>query len=422
MKTEKDLENLREYNDKSNSSKRASTIPLRYVIIGGCIVAFVLLVLYFLFFGASKNKQITPPTNTRIDQSVKDENGGNTDKNYESETEPHLYSVGEMAEVQSEKGNYSFGVTKVAILPKTPYRDAVYQVTWKVENTDFDGLNINSTNLKVVDSNGFVVAPMEDGWEGDWSSTEYNETRKKEKVIDYHTYIINDPECKYLDVKIESRGIVFRAYFDNETELSTEAKLDTEVEENINEIKKDTETKNSSDDSASNNESIEKNVAVIEKATEPLQEPLEFDKKEIFYNDESRKDQAYSITVHGVHKILDFSSLGELNMKGLDPSKAVISVQCLVEDYNYIGRADGSVFPSDIVEKDNSVAVKSSDGSDLKYVESFDGKDEGYSTLFVDKIEKAGFKKIAFMFYVDKNINSAELVVNSKIMELEFDN
>lgn len=135
--------------------------------------------------------------------------------------EGDFYENGELAYVDTEWGNYYFGVTKATILPKNENRDAVYQITWECQNESFrtssgDVLRINEYALTVTDSNGYRVSPMLTGWDGEWENS-YASVAPGKKCATTHTFKINDPSCEYLDVSLDSRGINCRIYITDTT-------------------------------------------------------------------------------------------------------------------------------------------------------------------------------------------------------------
>lgn len=127
------------------------------------------------------------------------------------------YENGELAYVQTEWGNYFFGVTKAVILPETDYRDAVYQITWECRNENFltdygDVLNVDFYSLAVSDSHGQTVPPMLS-----WYANEAMPATAApgKSCIVKHIFAINDPSCEYLDVFMGARGISCRIKVEN---------------------------------------------------------------------------------------------------------------------------------------------------------------------------------------------------------------
>lgn len=142
-----------------------------------------------------------------------------------------IYEDGELAYVETESGNYYFGVTKATILPATSARGSVYQITWEYHNESFrtaenDVLGINPSDLSVVDSEGYLVEAMSSGWDGDWSNA-YASIAEGQKCKAYCTFKINDPMCTYLEVTLLSRNITCRVEVS-----SAETTTDTKEQEN----------------------------------------------------------------------------------------------------------------------------------------------------------------------------------------------
>ena len=122
--------------------------------------------------------------------------------------ESKIYETGEMVYLQTEYGNYHFGVLSAKILPATNRRDAVYQISWEVDNDDFaEYVCIDPDSLRVVGSNGFIVSPLTKGNDEEWKN--YNAyVYPGEKCVYAHTFAIDDPECEYLDVTL-MRGVPY---------------------------------------------------------------------------------------------------------------------------------------------------------------------------------------------------------------------
>lgn len=144
-----------------------------------------------------------------------------------------FYDSNELAYVETEWGNYFFGVTKATVLPETFLRGAVYQITWECQNESFKTstgsvLGIGGNDLTVSDSNGYIVSPMQAGYEGDWMNYDTTVAPGK-KCISSFTYVINDPSCEYLDVCLSSRNINYRVYIDSETTAISETEPTTTI-------------------------------------------------------------------------------------------------------------------------------------------------------------------------------------------------
>ncbi len=141
----------------------------------------------------------------------------------ETTVEDRIFENGELANIGTEYGTYKWGVTKAEILPPIEgspcNRDSVYQITWEVQNIDFDSGDGQGTGLypnyfTVTDSDGYVLSQMTMLFDGD-NVNEYARVAPGKKCISKFTYTINNPDCTYLDISLDARGVVSRIYIDN---------------------------------------------------------------------------------------------------------------------------------------------------------------------------------------------------------------
>lgn len=219
MKTQKDLERLQ---TEDLQSQKEETVALTFSpkIIIGIVVAFIAgIVITLVIVNSGKKNKPTPPTQNITQDNSSTGTGKETESTPSKEEEYKLYKDGEMAEIDDSNGKLKFGVTEATILKETGYRDAVYQITWITENESYTsslGIGTSAYDFKVVDSDGFIVEAMNEGWEGDWSNNyEDDQPKAGEKCKSKHTYVINNPECTYLDVSIDKYKITCRINISN---------------------------------------------------------------------------------------------------------------------------------------------------------------------------------------------------------------
>lgn len=124
-----------------------------------------------------------------------------------------------MADISDANGSFTFGVTEATILKENGDRDAVYQITWVTENKDYTsslGTGTSAYDLKAVDSDGYIVEAMNEGWGDEWSNdSEEDEPKAGEKCKSKHTFVINNPECTYLDVSLDKYKVTCRINISN---------------------------------------------------------------------------------------------------------------------------------------------------------------------------------------------------------------
>lgn len=198
------------------------------------ISATCLMVLMLLFVGCTKSNK------NQITTYATENSVCIVDNSPKIEKKRPIIKDGEFAHIETEWGNYKFGVVNATILPEEEYRDAVYQVSWEVQNESFDdgsdGLCINEDELVITDSNGYVISQMSLAWDGEWVNEDVC-IIPGEKCITKFTYEINDDECIYLDVRLKAQGLTFRIDIENpdkddreEREITEEATEETMIE------------------------------------------------------------------------------------------------------------------------------------------------------------------------------------------------
>lgn len=221
MKTQKDLEKLQR---EEIQSKKEETVALTFspkIIIGIVIAVIAIIVIVMVVVHSGKKKNTPVALNPSVMQSTSTESTDSSSDSTSSKREEYkLYKDGEMAEIDDPNGKLKFGVTEATILKETRYRDAVYQLTWVTENKSYTnnlGTGTSAYDFKIVDSDGFIVEAMNEGWQGDWSNN-YEEDQPKvgEKCKSKHTYVINNPECTYLDVSIDKYKVTCRVNISNQ--------------------------------------------------------------------------------------------------------------------------------------------------------------------------------------------------------------
>lgn len=133
----------------------------------------------------------------------------------ETIVEDKIYKNGEMAYIQTESGNYYFGVTKATILSDRPNNEEpVYQITWEVHNENRDPyVSVDAQWLTVTDSKGYVLDSESTAYEGEWKNNGA-EVYPGKKCIYSYTYGIANPKCDWLEVSIAHRGVICRIDID----------------------------------------------------------------------------------------------------------------------------------------------------------------------------------------------------------------
>lgn len=189
-------------------------------IIGVIIVAVIAIVIIVsLLMHTNKDTGTETVTTSQVVDANNNDNGlENQDEEENAEksntSKNKMYKNGEMAKISDENGEFEFGVTNAVILKENGNRDAVYQITWEVKNKNYTsnlGTGTSAYEVKVIDSDGYIVEPMNSGWDTEWANS-YTEDQPKagENCKVKHTFIINNPECTYLDITLEKHNVTCR--------------------------------------------------------------------------------------------------------------------------------------------------------------------------------------------------------------------
>ena len=232
MKTQKDLEKLQINNEQEGQNDSISLTITPKVIIGILTAIIIIVVATIAIKNLGKKKRVTSTSaqgnntvvNYETSDSIQGEEKGMGESYLEEsisnqEEKYTLYENGELAQINDPNGIFKFGVTEANILKENGWRDAVYQITWVVENESYrSSLGTGTTNdkFRVVDSDGYIVDSMGEGGEGEWVNwLEEDQPRPGEKCKSKFTYVINNPECSYLDVSLDKYKITCRVTIDN---------------------------------------------------------------------------------------------------------------------------------------------------------------------------------------------------------------
>jgi len=178
------------------------------------------LVMLFAFFACGSQENTAEATVSETYDGTTKNLDATADTDEGDNGESKIYESGEMAYLQTEYGDYHFGVLSAKILPATNRRDEVYQISWEVDNDDFEEyVCIDPDSLRVVGSNGFIVSPLTKGNDEEWKN--YNAyVYPGEKCVYAHTFAIDDPECEYLDVTLTSRQVTYRVYIERDNSVT----------------------------------------------------------------------------------------------------------------------------------------------------------------------------------------------------------
>ena len=216
MKKFEQLEQQESYIHASEpkTSERVRISPWLIAIL--CGIMLIAVVGFIILFNGTGKQETESDTSGYFTYTVVDDSNNKPTKkdNEQTAQDEHIYENGEYAEIKTYYGNYRIAVTKAEILPSNTTRDAVYQITWTVENIDFssdyntNGILINPTlNFSVYDSEDYILPPMTTGYVDDWVNNMTTVAPGK-KCESKFTYKINDPECEYLMVSLTGMDIV----------------------------------------------------------------------------------------------------------------------------------------------------------------------------------------------------------------------
>ena len=115
----------------------------------------------------------------------------------------------EYTKIDTDYGSYLFAVTGVKMIPSGD-GEKVYQISWECENIDF-GANHNSSlelpadALVITDSDGYKVVERSSFQDGETLNREGVPLYAGEKYKAYSVFSINNEECEYLTVGIDTR-------------------------------------------------------------------------------------------------------------------------------------------------------------------------------------------------------------------------
>lgn len=219
-KTENISENVSSKNNNSSQMNekldKTALSPKTVIATIIAIMAIIVIVVATNKYGEKKESKTTIDNATQSTENKIIEESQENDTTASVE-EFRFYENGEMAEIEDLNGKFKFGVTEATILKETGYRDAVYQLTWVTENENYAGsLATSAYDFKILDSDGFIVDAMNEGWEDEWSNNfEDAQPKAGEKCKSKHTYVINNPKCTYLDVSLEKYKITCRIKISN---------------------------------------------------------------------------------------------------------------------------------------------------------------------------------------------------------------
>ena len=115
----------------------------------------------------------------------------------------------EYTKIDTDYGSYLFAVTGVKMIPSGD-GEKVYQISWECENIDFGAnhdscLELPVDALVIMDSDGYKVAERSSFQEGETLNREGVPLYAGEKYKAYSVFSINNEECEYLTVGIDTR-------------------------------------------------------------------------------------------------------------------------------------------------------------------------------------------------------------------------
>lgn len=182
---------------------------------------------FFMFglilFLLSSCVTVTKETTTTVSKEIT-----HTSKEPETLVNDKIYENGELAYVQTEKGNFYFGVIKAEFVPKSQSHEDLYHIMWEYHNESYqdngEGLNITPyDDFKVYDSDGYVVETSyysnSDSLSGLKASDHlYDKLAVGKKCKAESNFHVNNSSCNYLDVVLDDYGINCRVRIENFTE------------------------------------------------------------------------------------------------------------------------------------------------------------------------------------------------------------
>ncbi len=138
-----------------------------------------------------------------------------------TDVEDKLYSKGEVATIGTENGTYKFGVTDAKIMQRAALRggETMYQITYTVENIDFDsgdgqGVYLFPEDLEVTDSDKNYCDYFSLSYDGEninVSDTTPPGKKTEKKAI----YEVRNADSPYLQIYFPNRGVTCQVDIDN---------------------------------------------------------------------------------------------------------------------------------------------------------------------------------------------------------------
>lgn len=156
-------------------------------------------------------------------------NNNKREKN--TKVEAKLYENGELANIETEYGTYKFGVTDATLLKRDSNQggETMYQITYVVENTDFNsgdgsGVSLFPEDLTVTDSDGNKCTVFSSYYNDEMVNV-YDSTAPGKKTKKKAVYKVNNQECNYLEVYFAARGVTCKIGINNLDEFCSENKV-----------------------------------------------------------------------------------------------------------------------------------------------------------------------------------------------------
>ncbi|WP_143318440.1 hypothetical protein [Clostridium sp. HBUAS56017] len=174
------------------------------------LITISMLVLLFVGCNDTKDAKTNEDTMSEQASSETTETNDSTKVEQSNTNEDNYYKAGESVDLTDNRGTYKFKVISAQLLPKNKNRDKVVQVTYEYENVNFTGYThhngtdvkdiviIDSSALKVKDSNKNILHLMSSAWEGEWQ--EAIPAKAGEKCTAKYTFSIDTDNNDYVYV------------------------------------------------------------------------------------------------------------------------------------------------------------------------------------------------------------------------------
>lgn len=147
--------------------------------------------------------------------------GSDTSADTDSVMEAKIYKLGEKASVETNMGNYKFGITEAKLYRRNNNigGDVLYRIYFDVENENVNDLIFRPDELRVSDANDTMCSMVRETYDGECAGLYDSIPKGKKSKIDVLFHIADFP-TDTLQINYPQKGIIFEVEIDNIEEMS----------------------------------------------------------------------------------------------------------------------------------------------------------------------------------------------------------